>query len=240
MNDKSLINDVPYVSQCIISVKRKRHKFAVASFVLGIVSIIPFVAVFTPCPVIGIVLGSVALHQTRKPPYLSGRGFAITGVACASVAMILVIPIYTVVGVSVLLSPFSQKSQSQKTALEEAPKEEASETQEEKEVEIAEEVVYPTREEWREVKHWEGSGITTTETFKINSKQWRISWDFKEGMIFQVYVYKENGWISGIATNQSGSGKGTSYMHSGPGEYHLKINSALGSWIVIVEEKALQ
>ncbi len=86
--------------------QRKRHKFSVASFVLGVVSVvIPFVAVFTPCPIIALVLGSIAIHKANtNPETVSGKGLAIAGVACASVAIVEIFLIYMVFGISLLLS----------------------------------------------------------------------------------------------------------------------------------------
>ncbi|MFQ5957381.1 MAG: DUF4190 domain-containing protein [Candidatus Brocadiales bacterium] len=60
--------------------------------VLGIVSLtIPFTAL-TPCPIVGLVLGSIALHKTNKnPTVFSGKGFALAGVICCSVSILLTI-----------------------------------------------------------------------------------------------------------------------------------------------------
>lgn len=96
---------------------------------------------------------------------------------------------------------------------------------------------------WQVIKKWEGNGIISTESFYIGSKQWRISWDFEtqgqfaDSAVFQIFLEKEGASLPKVMANQVGQGKGTSYVHSGPGNYHLEINSFFGQWVVLVEEE---
>ncbi len=61
---------------------KKRHKYAMWAFVLGVVSVV--VPVLLPCAIVALVLGSIAIHQVNKDPeHLSGKGLAIAGVASA-------------------------------------------------------------------------------------------------------------------------------------------------------------
>ena len=65
---------------------RKRHRYAIWAFVLGVVSIM--VPILLPCAIVALVLGSIAIHQVSKDPeHLSGKGFAIAGVATAGVSL---------------------------------------------------------------------------------------------------------------------------------------------------------
>ncbi|MHC4196661.1 MAG: DUF4190 domain-containing protein [Planctomycetota bacterium] len=64
---------------------RKRHKYAIWAFVLGVVSIV--IPMLLPCAIVALVLGSIAIHQVNKDPeHLRGKGFAIAGVATAGVS----------------------------------------------------------------------------------------------------------------------------------------------------------
>ncbi len=63
----------------------KRHKYAIWAFVLGVVSIV--MPLLLPCTIVALVLGSIAIHQINKDPeHLSGKGFAVAGVATAGVS----------------------------------------------------------------------------------------------------------------------------------------------------------
>ena len=76
---------------------RKRHKYAMWAFVLGVVSIV--IPPLLPCSLVALVLGSIALHKINKDPeHLSGKGFAIAGVATAGVSFfggaIMLVPVF--------------------------------------------------------------------------------------------------------------------------------------------------
>ena len=92
---------------------------------------------------------------------------------------------------------------------------------------------------WQEVARWQGKSIKNTETFRIPSHEWRISWKTEPGeygdMNFQIYVYKTSSSIPEIAANVIGYDMDSSIMR-GAGDYYLTINSAQ-SYIIIVETK---
>ena len=95
---------------------------------------------------------------------------------------------------------------------------------------------------WHEVARWEGKGYKNTETFHVNSKQWKVSWNFyseDEGHgVFYVYAMREDGTATDKAVSYSGgSGSDSTILRSGPGDCYLKIMSANGSWQIIVEDK---
>lgn len=93
--------------------------------------------------------------------------------------------------------------------------------------------------EWKEVKVFEGESIKDTESFKINSEEWRINWSTTPGeledMNFQIYVYDKDKNLVGVAANVVGKSEDVSYQR-GNGEYYLSINSAQ-EYKIIVEEK---
>ena len=94
---------------------------------------------------------------------------------------------------------------------------------------------------WHEVISFSGNGIKNTETFTIPSKEWRISWETlpmhseylgSVDMNFQIYVYKEDETLKGVAANVIGADKDSSIMR-GAGDYYLMINTAQPYYIVI-------
>lgn len=84
----------------------KRHSLAIPSFILGIVSItIPFIAFFTPCPIISLVFGSIALHQINKDPSnLTGKGFAVAGVVVSAITMLVVMTLDAIFGITFFIA----------------------------------------------------------------------------------------------------------------------------------------
>jgi len=78
------------------------------------------------------------------------------------------------------------------------------------------------------VVEYSGSGMKTTRPFTVNSS-WEIQWE-AHGMIFQVYLYSEDGQLVDVLANQQGEGKGSSYNPK-IGSYYLEIN-AMGNWEV--------
>jgi len=78
------------------------------------------------------------------------------------------------------------------------------------------------------VVEYSGSGMKTTRPFTVNSS-WEIQWE-AHGMIFQVYLYSEDGQLVDVLANQQGEGKGSSYSPK-TGSYYLEVN-AMGNWEV--------
>lgn len=73
---------------------------AIASMVLGIVSLVLFCFVYVcvPCGIISIILGGITLAKKK-----AGKGMAIAGVVC-SIIGIAVYVILTIIGASILSS----------------------------------------------------------------------------------------------------------------------------------------
>lgn len=95
---------------------------------------------------------------------------------------------------------------------------------------------------WQQVASWQGNGVKSTETFHVNSKQWRVTWNYTgrkggDGGHLSVFAHNEDGSWSELAASQTGAGSGDSIMRSGPGDCYLEISSTSGSWQVVVEEK---
>ncbi len=75
-----------------VSALKRRHRFALAAFILGIVSIV--MPILVPCAIAALVLGSIAIHQVSKDPeHLRGKGLAIVGVATAGTSILYGIPL---------------------------------------------------------------------------------------------------------------------------------------------------
>ena len=75
-----------------------RHPFAIASFILGVISIIEF-GVLLVFGIAGIVLGALALVQLRAgtavAPKIHGHRLAWTGIALSAVSLVLAAIVYT-------------------------------------------------------------------------------------------------------------------------------------------------
>lgn len=80
------------------------------------------------------------------------------------------------------------------------------------------------------LQEFSGSGIQTTRPFTVPDG-WEIQWD-STGDLLQIYVYKSDGSLDGIAANQMGSGTGSAYQPKG-GSFYLTMN-AVGNWKVRV------
>jgi hypothetical protein len=95
---------------------------------------------------------------------------------------------------------------------------------------------------WRRVGSFSGRGNSQTESFNIESGQWRIKWvttnEKPAGAgTFQVMVHSA---VSGrpmmMAVEHRGTGRGTAYVNEDPRLYHLVIESSNVDWSVAMEE----
>ena len=89
----------PYMDEkdfCDDQISEGSEGFSIASMVLGIVSLVLCCSVYISliCAVIGLILGIVAIHNNNP-----GRGMAIAGVVCSSIALVLLI-IIVIAGLS--------------------------------------------------------------------------------------------------------------------------------------------
>lgn len=76
------------------------YGLSIASMVLGIVSLVLFLVFYIslPCAIVGIVLGCIALSKAKSIG--QNNGFAIAGIICSSVAIVLVILMLILVAIN--------------------------------------------------------------------------------------------------------------------------------------------
>jgi hypothetical protein len=95
---------------------------------------------------------------------------------------------------------------------------------------------------WRPIGSWSGRGDTQTDSFNIESTQWRIKWETKGAAspgagTFHLVVHSA---VSGRpiqdAVQHHGNGRGVAYVTEDPRLYHLVIDSGGVDWTVQVEE----
>jgi len=101
-------------------------------------------------------------------------------------------------------------------------------------------VGYTQEPEYTKVTSFSGSSDKTTESFTIDSEQWRVRWliepanDFK---VFYLYVYEEGRDfpIESITAGEQNSD--TSVIREGPGKFYIEVAAAnLVSWGVTIEQ----
>lgn len=89
---------------------------------------------------------------------------------------------------------------------------------------------------------WSGRGDTQTESFDIDSTQWRIKWETQgaaspgAGSFHLVVHSAVSGRPISDAVLHHGNGRGVAYVTEDPRLYHLVIESAGLDWSIAVEE----
>jgi len=100
----------------------------------------------------------------------------------------------------------------------------------------------PSQVGWRPIISFSGRGNAQTESFNIESTQWRIKWQAKQDVsadpgTFHLMV---NSAVSGRpiaeAVPRRGPGSGIAYVSEDPRLYHLVIESKDVDWSIAVEE----
>ncbi len=95
---------------------------------------------------------------------------------------------------------------------------------------------------WRPLGSFSGHGNSQTESFNVESGQWRIKWATTNenppgAGTFQATVHSA---VSGrplmVAVEHRGTGRGIAYVNEDPRLYHLVIESSNIDWSVAVEE----
>ncbi len=91
---------------------------------------------------------------------------------------------------------------------------------------------------WRPIGSWSGRGDSQTDSFNIESTQWRNRWETRGGTAhFTLVVHSA---VSGRpiqdAVQQQGNGRGIVYVTEDPRLYHLVIDSDGVDWSIKVEE----
>jgi hypothetical protein len=95
---------------------------------------------------------------------------------------------------------------------------------------------------WRPIGKWSGRGDSQTESFNIESTQWRIKWQTKgatspgAGSFHLVVHSAVSGRPIQDAVRELGNGHGVAYVTEDPRLYHLVIDSAGVEWSIVVEE----
>jgi hypothetical protein len=95
---------------------------------------------------------------------------------------------------------------------------------------------------WRPVASWSGRGNTQTESFDMESGQWRIRWEtsdmqFSSAGTFLAIVHSSvSGRFVEVAVEHRGAGKGVAYVAEDPRQFFLDIESSGVDWKVAVEE----
>jgi hypothetical protein len=90
---------------------------------------------------------------------------------------------------------------------------------------------------WRPVGSFSGRGNSQTESFNIESGQWRIKWKTTGTGMFVMTVHSAvSGRPLGVPVEHRGTGHGTAYVNEDPRLHDLVIESSDVDWSVAVEE----
>jgi hypothetical protein len=95
---------------------------------------------------------------------------------------------------------------------------------------------------WRPIGEWSGRGDSQTESFNIESTQWRIRWQTKgaasagAGRFHLVVHSAVSGRPIAEAVEHQGDGQGVAYVTEDPRLYHLVIDSSGVDWSITVQE----
>jgi hypothetical protein len=95
---------------------------------------------------------------------------------------------------------------------------------------------------WQPVGSFSGRGNSQTESFNIDSGQWRIKWATTNEKpagagTFRVTVHSAvSGRPMGVAVENRGQSHGVAYVNEDPRLYHLVIESTNVDWSVAMEE----
>lgn len=95
---------------------------------------------------------------------------------------------------------------------------------------------------WRPAGSWFGHGNAQTESFDIQSGQFRIQWETSHETapgtgVFRITVHSAvSGRAMGVVVDHRGVGHDTAYFTDDPRIYHLEIESANLDWSLHVDE----
>jgi len=95
---------------------------------------------------------------------------------------------------------------------------------------------------WRPTGTWSGHGNEQTDSFQIESGQFRIKWETSNEAppgsgTFKVMVHSGvSGRPIALAVEHQGAGRDTAYVSDEPRPYYLVIESAHVDWSVTVQE----
>jgi hypothetical protein len=95
---------------------------------------------------------------------------------------------------------------------------------------------------WQPVASFSGSGSTQTESFNIDSGQWRIKWAATNerspgaGMLRVTVHSAVSGRPMMVAVDHKGVGRAIAYINEDPRLYHLVVESREIDWSLAIEE----
>lgn len=95
---------------------------------------------------------------------------------------------------------------------------------------------------WSPVASWSGHANYQTDSFNIETGQWRIKWEADRAQssgneAFRVIVHSAiSGRFVTVAVDHQGAGSGTAYVSEDPREFFLVVESSGVNWKVWVEE----
>ena len=95
---------------------------------------------------------------------------------------------------------------------------------------------------WRPIVSFAGRGDIQTESFNIESTQWRMKWETKGAASpgagrFHLAVHSAvSGRVIAEAVEHQGDGHGVAYVTDDPRLYHLVVDSGGVDWSIAVEE----
>ncbi len=95
---------------------------------------------------------------------------------------------------------------------------------------------------WRPIASWSGRENMQTESFNIESGEWRLKWETKNETSagagkFRVMVHSAvSGRPIALAVEHRGIGRDTAYITEDPHLFHLVIESSDVEWTIKVEE----
>jgi hypothetical protein len=96
---------------------------------------------------------------------------------------------------------------------------------------------------WRPILSQSGSGTVQTESFQIDTGQWRIKWsaaaekEADPAARFRVGVHSAvSGRLMTVAVDVQEAGEGIAYVAEEPRPFFLSIESSALEWTVQIEE----
>jgi hypothetical protein len=98
---------------------------------------------------------------------------------------------------------------------------------------------------WSPVASWSGHSNYQTDSFGIETGQWRIKWEANPQQVsstksLRVIVHSSvSGRFVTVAVDHQGAGSGIAYVSEDPREFFLVVESSGVDWKVAVEEGAV-
>jgi hypothetical protein len=98
---------------------------------------------------------------------------------------------------------------------------------------------------WRPIAKFAGQGDTQTDSFNIESGQWRIKWTADNEQppgsgALKVTIHSAiSGRPLGIAIDHKGIGHDTALVTEDPRLYHLEVESHNVDWTLVIEESVV-